>query len=294
MNKENWQWVVLIIVVLGLFGLGAIVVNQNAQMAQISRTMITVSSQVQDLAQKQNPQAATNNAPVAQDGYKTLTQENVVWNGNVYQFVHRCKGEVKVAEEQATPFCIGQNQLAVIDPSSNVKILKTDTIIAAADAPVLLSADLIPSTQKNSGNVLLSYSVETCATTNDCGAGMPTNYVRFVYNLGTQTLRGLKAFPNEGKPAWNPSGTKAIFYPSTCGGAGCGVVSLGGYDLSKDEMKSVTNVEAAANENGDTDLVDAGGKKLPVWTDIYWKNDSDFVAIVQNPDLTKKQVSGKY
>ncbi len=302
MNKENWQWVLLTLVVVGLVGLGAMFINQSSQLSQMAQSLNMVASKVQELAQTRNapvvtqpvvatePTAAPQVPSAPPDDYKIITQKTVTWNGSVYQIAQRCKGEVKVADQQSVPFCLGSSQLVAIDASSNVKVLKTDSVASAANAPVLLSADLVPGSQK--GAVLISYTVETCTTTNDCGAGMPTNYVRSVYNLSDQSLRGLSKYPDYGRPTWNPSGTKAVFIPDTCGGAGCDVAPLTGYNLLTDTAMPVTTVKAAGTEGGQAQ--DVSGTRLQQWGSVTWKNDTDFTATYFPTDGTTKQVVGKF
>ncbi|HWQ99790.1 MAG TPA: hypothetical protein VN397_03015 [Candidatus Methylomirabilis sp.] len=307
MNKENWQWLLLALVVVGLVGLGTMFVNQGSQLSQMAQSLNIVASKVQELAQTQNapvvtqPVVTTEPTAVPQvpsapsDDHKVITQKTVSWNGVAVQFAQRCKGQAKVGyvfggEQQPISYCIGENQLVFIDAASNVKVLKTQTVSTAADALVLLGADLVPGSQK--GAVLISYTVETCTTTNDCGAGMPTNYVRWVYNLSDQSLRGLSKYPDYGRPTWNPSGTKAVFIPDTCGGAGCDVAPLTGYDLLADTAKSVTTVKAAGTDGGQAQ--DVSGTRLQQWGSVTWKNDTDFTATYFPTDGTTKQAVGKF
>lgn len=297
MNKELWQWMALLFVALGLVGFSAVVVSQGEKIEQLSRAVATISTRIEGFPQKQSAQEVpvpAQGSQIGLDGYQTIVQKTIAWNGKVYQFQHRCKGTVVVAPDQSIPFCIGDNELSILDPVlGSLKELKKETIANVADANVFFDAELIPSSEK-SGNVLISYAKDLCMTTNDCGVGMPTNYVTSVYNLEKHTLKGLVNYPRDGKPVWNPSGTKAIFYPDTCGGAGCEAVFLGGYDLTNDKTKSITTVAGAANSVNDLKLNDVNGNALPVWSDIYWKNDTDFSASLVFPNNTTKVVTGKY
>lgn len=264
---------------------------------------MTVSTQVQDLSQKQVAQLVTNTVPAAVptqpvvvlDGFQVITQKTVNWNGTVVQIAHRCNGQVKAGNKDGfgVSYCIGENQLVLIDAVSNMKVLKAQTVTTAVDAPILLDAALIPSAQKNSANVLISFSKETCTTMNNCDLGMPTNYVTFVYDLNSGLLRSITNYPQFGVPVWNPSGTKAIFVADTCGGAGCDVLPLDGYDLVSDTTKTVTTVKAASI-NGGGQATDESGNKLPQWGLVSWKDDINFMVTVNNGDGSQKVVTGKY
>lgn len=275
MNKESLQWSLIGLLFVGLITMGGLVVGQGAQIHEVARSLRILTSQEQGVS--------------LADEYAVITQKTVAWNGGVYQFTHRCKGEVKVADQQSVPFCIGSNQLVVIDPTSVVKVLKTESVDSAADAPVLLSTHLVPGSQK--GSLLISYTVDTCTTTNDCGVGMPTNYVGWVYNLSDQSLRGLSNYPEFGRPVWNTSGTKAVFIPSTCGGAGCNVAPLTGYVLGMDTVSEVTTVKAAGSENEQAQ--DVQGNRLAQWGSVTWNTDSSFTAAMRLEDGSTQRVSGE-
>jgi hypothetical protein len=305
MNKEIWQWIVLACLAVGLIGVGVMIGSQNSQMAKMSRALTAVSSQVQDLSKNQNtveqPLKNTATEPAAAPIGTMITQRTVTRNGASVMFAHRCKGEIKIGHilgslDQPINYCIGENQLSVIlgvnGTSLNEKILDTRIALTTADAPVLLASELVPNSKD--GNVLVSYTPELCTTNRDeCGPGMPNYFVAYVYNLSTQTLRSIAHYPQDGYPTWNPSGTKAVFIPNTCGGAGCGVEALTGYDLLTDTATSVTTVVAAGTESGG-ETADATGRKNSRWLSVTWKNDSDFSAKVQNVDKTETAVSGSF
>ncbi|GEM_PF-3396754 len=58
MHKENWQWLLLALIVFSSIGLGILLANQGTQLAQMSRALAILASQVQDVSKKQtvNPQ----------------------------------------------------------------------------------------------------------------------------------------------------------------------------------------------------------------------------------------------
>lgn len=275
MNKESLQWSLIGLLFVGLIAMGGLVVGQGAQIHEVAHSLRILASQEQGVS--------------LADEYVVITQKTVAWNGGVYQFTHRCKGDVKVADQQVTPFCLGSNELVVIDSSSAVKVLKTDRVSAVVNAPVLLDAYLVPGSQK--GTVLISYAVDTCVTTNDCGVGMPTNFVRAVYHLSDKNFREVSNYPEFGRAIWNASGTKAVFIPSTCGGAGCDVAPLTGYILGTDTAREVTTVKAAGSENEQAQ--DVRGNRLAQWGSVTWNTDSSFTATMRLEDGSTQRVSGE-
>lgn len=62
MNKETVQWLVIALMAVGFVGLGLVMLNQNTQLVQVSRSLTAVNAQLQDLSQRQR-EAATVPAP---------------------------------------------------------------------------------------------------------------------------------------------------------------------------------------------------------------------------------------
>ena len=280
-------------VVAGLIGLGTIIFYQEIQLGRITRVLSTISTRLQDWSKKQDVSS------VMEDGYQVITQKTVNWQGDAVQFTHRCKGQVKAGNlfggaELPISYCIGENQLVFTDAASNMKIIQTDTIAADIEAPVLIGADLVPGSK--TGAVLISYAVEACAVGGeDCGVGIPSHYVRWVYNLADQSLRGVGQFPRWGWPTWNPSGTKAIFIPDTCGGAGCDVAPLIGYNLLTDKAADVTSLAAAGCEHEGCRAQEAGtGDPIQQWGPVTWKDETTFSVVLFHADDTKEQVMGRF
>lgn len=291
MNKEQWQWLLIVLVIVGLMGLGAVAVNQNSQLSQVVQSLNIVASRVQGVT----PNAPAATPPTPADDHQVITQKTVNWNDAPVQIAQRCKGTVKLAYVFGDPrepisFCIGENQLVFIDTESRVRILQTQIVSDAKDAPILLEAALVPGSK--TGSVLISYPTDTCMTTYSCGAGMPTNYVRWVYNITDQSLRAISNYPDSGYATWNSSGTKAILIPDTCGGAGCDVAPLTGYDLLTDTTKTLTAIKAAGSQSHQAQ--DVNGTRLQQWGLVTWKNDTDFSATYFPTDKTTKQVTGKF
>ncbi len=58
MNKEQLQWIVITLIIVGLIGVGGMVMSQSSQLNQVSRSLMSISSQVQDLSQRSTVAAA--------------------------------------------------------------------------------------------------------------------------------------------------------------------------------------------------------------------------------------------
>lgn len=304
MKKETILWVLVGLAVIGLGVLGYIVATQNSQLTRVASSMNKLTDKLDALSQ----QSATVSSPTASSSgqslrtastgqatqtptneYQTLTQKMV---GQV-QFAQLCKGVAKEVylfgdERRPVSYCLGENQLVVIQKGAESKVLLTQNITGDVNAPILIKVETVPS----SNLVLISYSPEPCTTTGDCGVGAPINYVTLAYNLKDGTVRAIKKYPSDGQPLWNASGTKAIFVPDTCGGAGCQAIPLIGYDLTQDATRSITTDKAVGTQ--ETAARDASGQPLPKWGAIQWKNDSDFVANIIKIDGSTQEVAGKF
>lgn len=220
----------------------------------------------------------------------TITQKLVWWKGERYNFIHHCLGTVKQGQVMGSLFnpvsyCLGENILVLVTPDGQtLRIHKTD-ISEPRKAPILMKTELIASTTRTA-IVLISYSPEPCSTVNDCGVGMPTNYVTIAFNLIDNTCCDIKNFPKWGTAAWNPSGTKSVFIPKTCGGVGCHKRALIGYKLSMDEATDALTEEIASGERG----VGISGEPVPYWANLHWINNSQVSATIISPDGSKKEV----
>lgn len=51
MSKENIQWLVLALVVVGFIGLGALTIDQGSQLTKVSNALIALNSKIENLAQ---------------------------------------------------------------------------------------------------------------------------------------------------------------------------------------------------------------------------------------------------
>jgi hypothetical protein len=221
--------------------------------------------------------------------FETLTQKMA----DKLQFAHLCKGQVKEVylfgdERRPASYCLGENRLVLLDKSAEPKVLQTLNVTDDAAAPILIKTETVPS----STIVLISYAPDPCTTTGDCGAGMPTNHVTLAYDQKTGQVRPITKYPTDGEPIWNPAGTKAIFVPDTCGGAGCQAIPLIGYDVTRDATQSITTDKAAGSPDGQAR--DASGKPLPRWSKIAWKNDVEFTAEIIQIDGKATSINSKF
>ncbi len=302
MNKEQAQWAVIIILLAGLVGISSAIFNQNKRLDQLSNSMTSVATDVRSLSNTKGSTvisptevpATQGNTTSPTDDFKVVTKKTINWKGKAITFIHLCKGTIQFATEQTVGYCLGENQLNVETPNGTLTLEKK-TVTSASHAPVLVDAKLVSvENGKYADFVLLSYPVDACFNSDDCGAGGPSNFVTGKYSLGDTDMpyQSVGNYPRNGKPTWNPSATKAIFIPETCGGAGCGQESLIGYTLATAKTKEVTTEKAAGLSGGQA--FDVDGKDLPEWYFVTWTDDSSFTATIKNPDGTRKTVSGKY
>ncbi len=316
MNRENVQWIAVALIACGLIGVTSIIVKQNEQLNRVSQGLDRVETMVEIYASKAKatptptsassiPTSTLSNSqtiPDVFDGFSVITQKpGITSSGFVIQFVHLCKGTVQAAEGQSVPFCLGENRLGVLNPVSSFsgpEILASNTVSKAEDAPVLMNVEYVKGATKQGGAFLISYTPEPCTTMNDCGAGMPEHYVRYVYDFSNLVggLRSIQHFPERGTLTWNSLGTKALVYPNSAGGAGYEAVILTGYDLLKDSQKNLTTVTGVGDIHGSASdpHTDIQGKRLPFWNKFDWIDDSHFTAELINPDGTKKIVNGQF
>lgn len=288
-KNHTWFMVILLIaVVVLLAGLVAMFYKTNLDAKNIRADVAAIRTELQALQIEKSDKA-----PLV-DEYKNFNQKTVAWNGEIFQFAHRCKGEVKVGTEGSVPFCIGDNQLVVINASGDVRVLNSTKITETIDAPVFLEASLINGTK--TGAVLLAYVTGTCLPSDSCELGSDFGFINKVYNLSDQILRDLANFPKyqQGEVIWNPSGTKAILRPYTCGGTGCEVAPLKGYNLLTDTIKAVSDKQAAGEKIYRESLSNILGEDLPVWKSVSWKNDNEFTAVIRNIDGSLQEISGTF
>lgn len=273
----------LIILILGVIILGVLVALQNREIHRLSED--------QKVADEQPSQPATPVAvvpdqptgPTQKTGTGLLVHE---WTLVDMKVTHYCDGTLNTIEG-GTNFCIGKNTL-VFSQGTRTKTIATVTATEAQAAPLLL--DVAP-VESNLGldRLLVAFSKDSCATTQDCGAGMPTNYYNYVVNIGDLTIRTITNYPGSGKAIWNSAGTKALFVTDTCGGAGCSETAVIGYDLDHDTVKAATKEQAV----GFIEEPSTSGK-YSYWSAIHWVTDSKFSATIVGPDGKTKTITGTF
>ncbi len=289
MNKERLQWLIISLLAIAVIGGGVIVFLQQQKIEDVS-----------DRTGNTQPQAPTNAAltPPTTSTAVMFEQQSVSFTDakgivDFAIFEHTCAGQIvpslTIEGQKTVPYCVGKNTLTVTDRNRSITetIDESDTT-DASNSPLLLKVE---TTNASGKTVLVSYAPETCATTANCGAGMPTHYVTIAYFPQTATYVKLHAFPSYGVPVWNPSGTKAVFYPESAGGAGYSEDVLIGYDVPTDNETSVTSERAAWDAHG-AQPFNVEGTPLPAWSNIVWIDDDHFTALITNPDGTTKTVSG--
>jgi len=251
------------------------------------------------------PTAVTASEPFG----KVIYWMNIISNKKNYKFEHYCDGSVKLYKNDANGsglvpadstyyYCIGRNQL-FLNLDGEMSVIKDEVISGAQNAPIFTDIKLL-----SSGIILISYSPNACFTVNDCGVGMPNNYITIAFSIADSTFRIIKNYPSHGEAIWNRSGIKAIFYPETCGGAGCDEASVIGYDLTIDEAKDVSSEKAAYDSNmcgagkncwancGSPDSV--SGKCLSAWDSLRWVDDSKVSATIISSAGDKKETTFEF
>jgi hypothetical protein len=297
MKKDTLLWALVGLAVLGLAGLGSFVAYQNSQLKQVSTSMDKLGAKLEDLSQKTSlPAQNSTTSPAenpqqvkAAEEFQTLAQKMA----DKIQFAHLCKGQTKEVylfgdERRPVSYCLGENRLVMIEKSAEPKVLQTQNITEDSNAPILIKAETVPS----STIILISYAPEPCTTIGDCGAGQPTNYVTLAYDQKAGQLKPITKYPTDGTPIWNAAGTKAIFIPDTCGGAGCQIIPLIGYDVTRDATQSATTDKAVGAKDGQAR--DVAGKPLPRWGMVKWTSDSDFTAEIVQVDGKITAINGKF
>lgn len=310
MNQERFNWLITIVVLLGFIGIGCALYQQSRLIGGLSHqgSMLMQKPMMPMNAPEQVTDRAMKRTPTA-DGVRiqdiTLLSAPAVGPQRVapnVQFIHRCiDGQVITKRSdyngKTYSFCIGRNQLIVRDNDQET-ILEDARVTAALSGPILMQVDAVSNKPEDESNLLLvSYSVEPCTTTDDCGVGGPNNFVSFLYDLKAHIGSRLGNFPvaTYGRPIWNKSFSKAIFYPITCGGAGCYPGSLIGYDLLTDKVVSELTSEKAvtAAEAGPGGAMTAAEVPQSTWNLVEWTSDTAFRAQITDSAGKTRWISGQ-
>lgn len=218
-----------------------------------------------------------------------LVEEQATAGGDFYDVQYRCRGEQKTASVPGAPvsdavFCVGDAQLAVLDDAGNIVATWRTSASKDEDAPVL--GDV---TSLGSDRLLIYFAKDECSTVNNCGVGTPYPAGTHVVDVSEGSLDELENMP-DGNPIWNSDETKAVIIPSTCGGGGCGLAALVGYDILVDEQTTLTT-EKGADE---VYAQDAVGNDVPYWKSVTWKDNDSVVAVLVLPDGTEDVVDVEY
>ena len=297
MNSRAFQWTFLVIVVLGFAGVGLALQRQSDALGSLATT---VSQHAETLAQLKTPPTPPPTSPmppVPQHQTQDIAFFSAVTD---VTFVHRCvEGQSTTRRTdwngQTYSFCLGRNQLLVRDHGTE-SILADEVITKPQEAPILIR--VMPA-GNTAANVLVSYAPEPCTTVNDCGAGMEDEkspaFFRYVYNLSTHAGHRLKPTQVQGtlgEGIWNASGTRAVYYPATCGGAGCEPQSLIGYDLTTEAVTTALVPDTAISPPEGTTSSDLS--QFADWSTIEWKTDREFTATILHKGHPAKTVSGRF
>lgn len=279
-HKHNTTLLALLIG--GVVLLGVLAILQNQEIKRLSSDETEVVEQ-QNVAQE----------PAAGSG-DIVAKKTVQGAGFLFDVIHYCDGTVmtNMADGvEPAQFCVGENTLVFKD-GLREKIIIAETINSAVRAPVLTDVALVP-TESGLKRLLISYGPDACRTTDDCGAGMPENWVSYVFNVADLTARPLANYPLSGDGVWNSNGTKALFVLNACGGAGCSVMQLVGYDLESDTQKPVTTEKAAFRQFEQVPQ-DIDESLLPYWDGAKWTSNTEFSATIVNTNKTKKVIKGTF
>lgn len=296
MNQTRFQWVLLAILVFMICGLGLVLHRQSQLMQELVRDASTRASVPVPVVPTSTPARMPVGQEIARINVTAEAQGEFLPD---IQFFQRCvDGRVVTQRSEwdgnQHTFCVGKNQLFVAQRGEET-LLDERVVDELKDVPVLFRADVLThGADRRSDKVLVSYAPEACTTTGDCGVGMRRNHVTYLYSLQTKEVRKLNRFPEIAQHLgiWNESFTKALFYPLTCGGAGCEAVALYGYNLERDQFVENLTQEKAA-EMG-IESPDVSGIPLPMWSMIEWTSDTTFRAEITDPSGPVRTVQGQF
>jgi hypothetical protein len=278
--------IIAVLAVIAAIGLGAVAYRQYAENIALKGQLAATSS----------PMISPTSTQSTSPSESVLAEKHVTVGSSNITIQSRCSGDIKKGVEKIgdpaedVSFCIGDYELVATMGSQSV-VIASGHAGSGTDSPVLLKAETIAS----STDVLISY-LPSCASTGDCGVGMPTNQVTFALHAKDSSVQSISHFPPNGTPVWNDLATKALFIPETCGGAGCDVAPVIGYDLTKDSSKAITNEKAVGlgTDGKASDATDPVGNRLPVWQSVQWNVGDTFSATLLKDDGSKQIVNGTF
>lgn len=269
-----------------VLGLGVVVCLQQREINALKTQVGSTSSPMESRSEQQKKAEAGT----------VVAEKLVTIDGSPIAIQYRCSGEIKKGVERVgdpaeeISFCVGDFELVAMIRDQSI-IITSGHAVSGVDSPVLLKAVAVG----DQGNVLISYK-PYCASTGDCGAGLPMNEVTHVLRAKDASVQTISHFPPSGIPVWNSLFTKALFIPETCGGAGCDLAPIIAYDLVSDSSKDITKEKAVGlgKDAKTADATDPVGDRLPVWRSIEWLTGDAFTAVMLKSDGSQQKVMGTF
>lgn len=272
------------VLILALIGLGAYTYKKQNELSTLRRQIDSQSMPIESSTGSESLSSAV------------IAERTVVGKDQPIAFQYRCSGESKKGLEtvgdsgEILSYCVGDYALVAIVGGQSTEITSGHAV-DGYDSPVLLKAESFG----EKGDVLISFK-PSCASTLDCGAGMPTNEVTHLFRSEGSEALAISNFPPRGIPVWNSLGTKALFIMDTCGGAGCSMSPIIGYAFDGDRAVDLTNERAVglSEEMTAKDATDVMGDRLPVWKSVAWDVGDTFTAVMTDSDGNQKQIKGTF
>lgn len=225
---------------------------------------------------------------------EVVREELVDAFGSRITLQHLCEGTVLQSDlPDHRSYCIGDNELVLVDAQGDERSLVTLTSSSIDDAPILEGVEVIG--YGDSTKLLFAFDVIGCRLTEEsCGAGMPSHYVNYLYDPSQEpALVPLSNFPQQGRLVWNGIATKALVPVKQVGGAGCDEGTLRGYDLLADETVVLTKESGCEFHRGEaTDVT--GDTVRAEWGPVYWSGNAEYSTVILNSDGTWKELIGTF
>lgn len=295
MNQEQTQNVFIGLLAAGLILLGGGVYLISQQVKSVATSVRGIQQGVAQLKEVK---------PVVASDFTTIGRLSFKAGGDDFWTIeHRCRGDRKTAGDLVgdKSYCIGKNQLVLVSPAGAEKVLNESTVQAVFDysnfPPVLSSIDYIVNSEGTSQyeKLAIEYGSDECILYGNCGDFFGfehrVRHVQFVLN--TRSMEVMKAdFPPNEVMVWNFSETKAIVFPNTCGGVGCQVEVLSGYDLISNQLKVITTEKAAQKLPGEDPYV-LGEGSMPYWdvSSVKWITESKATIDIVKPNKSRQTVT---
>lgn len=225
---------------------------------------------------------------------QVVREESVDAFGSRITLNHLCEGTVLLSGEPSNrSYCIGNNELIMVNTQGEEQSLVTMVSSSIDDAPVLEEVETIG--YGDSIKLLFAFDVIGCSLTQEsCGAGMPSHYVNYLYDPSQKSsLISLSNYPEHGRLVWNGTATKALVPVKQVGGAGCDYSVLNGYDLLADKKTVLTKESGCEFQKGEaTDVT--GDTVRAEWGPAYWSGNKEYTTVILNTDGTWKEIIGTF